>query len=180
MEYDIIDFHTHPYLSEDHCICRYGNISGLSPLQCAEKVREDMERAGVRRFCGSVIASNRMAWTGEFSFLKELNRSALRLREILGDRYTPGFHIHPWFVEESIKEIEYMAAQGVRLIGELVPYAQGGYAYGDPGMDEILKAAARYKMTVSFHSTDDDDADEMVKGHPLPPQWPLTSVVTLR
>ena len=33
-------------------------------------------------------------------------------------------------------------------------------------MDKILQAAEAYGMVVSYHSTDDDDADRMVERHP--------------
>ena len=83
-----------------------------------------------------------------------------------GDFYIPGFHVHPVYVAESCAEIERMAGLGVRLIGELVPYAHGWSDYSCAGFDDILDCAQEHDMVVSFHSMDDDQMDSMVKKHP--------------
>lgn len=163
---EIIDFHTHPYLEDDQYINGYSPLGIVGKRKIADKIRRDMERAGIGHICGSVIEKGNRMWPGSFTYLRRLNNAALELREIMGDFYTPGFHIHPWFIQESVKEIEYMAGEGVGLIGELVPYAYGAYSYSSQGLNEILYAAGAHKMAVSYHSTDDDNADSMLVQHP--------------
>ena len=159
---NLIDFHMHPYLTGSQYTGMYLEPGPESGKNVMDKIRCDMERAGISHVCGSVIGGGNTVWKGSFHDLKELNRSALELKHMSDGFYTPGFHIHPEFVRESIEEIEYMAEHGVRLIGELVPYAHGGYSYSSGAMDKILQAAEAYGMVVSYHSTDDDDADRMV------------------
>ena len=163
---NLIDFHMHPYLTGSQYTGMYLEPGPESGKNVMDKIRCDMERAGISHVCGSVIGGGNTVWKGSFHDLKELNRSALGLKNMSDGFYTPGFHIHPEFVRESIEEIEYMAEHGVRLIGELVPYAHGGYSYSSGAMDKILQAAEAYGMVVSYHSTDDDDADRMVERHP--------------
>jgi predicted TIM-barrel fold metal-dependent hydrolase len=70
-----------------------------------------------------------------------------------------------------VAEIERMHGLGVKLIGELVPYAHGWSDYSCSGLSEILEAADHYGMIVSLHShTVYDDVrvkqmDEVVKRH---------------
>lgn len=156
---EIIDFHMHPGLRKWQNMCAYGNVYGKTP----EEMKEEMLRAGIMHMCGSVI--ERQQKKADFEYLKALNRDALELREMLGDFYTPGFHIHPDYVEESIEEIEFMHKNGVHLIGELVPYLHSWDNFETDSMKEILDAAEKYNMVVSYHSAD-YEIDRMVSEHP--------------
>ncbi len=156
----IVDFHAHPYLNEEQNLCMY---EGVTPPD-AISMRDQLTENGIGMICGCVLRRDRA-----FSF-GELNDSALRLRELLGDFYVPGFHIHPAHVARSVAEIERMREQGVHLIGELVPYMHG---WGDFGhtpyvreLNEILCAADPYPMTVSFHTTWEWPIDEVIAAHP--------------
>lgn len=156
---EIIDFHMHPGLRNWQNMCAYSCVYE----KVAEQIKEDVQRAGITHICGSVI--EREQKKPDFEYLKALNRDALELREKLGGFYTPGFHIHPDYVEESIEEIEFMHENGVYLIGELVPYLHSWDDFETDAMKEILDAAEEYGMIVSYHSAD-YEIDRMVSEHP--------------
>jgi len=159
MRYEIIDFHTHPYMDESENICIYKAGSGMTLLDSVRYL-QDM---GISRICGSVIgAKGEKLWER----VRRDNDRALEIRDTLGDFYIPGFHIHPDYVEESCREIERMAGHGLRLIGELVPVTYGWSDYSCAAFDEILDTAQQYDMVVNFHSLDDDQMDAMVQKHP--------------
>lgn len=162
MEGMVIDFHTHPYLSGEEFLNFYPECFTPSPEQCLA----DLKRAGISKFCGSVILKEKYA--GGFGPIRRCNECALELKRLWGDTYTPGFHIHPSFVEESIEAVEALAAQGFRLIGELVPYMHGWRDYSNPGLSKILDAAGRHHMVVSFHTMADEQEEmtRMVAEHP--------------
>lgn len=164
MDKTVIDFHTHPYLSGEESLNFYPECFTPSPAQC----RADLERAGIGRICGSVILKEPYRPGDGFAPIRSCNERALELQRIWGGFYTPGFHIHPGFVEESIAEIQRMHAQGVRLIGELVPYLHGWHGYGSRDLAKILDAAGACRMVVSYHTMPDDQEgmDRMVADHP--------------
>ncbi|MGI6494530.1 MAG: amidohydrolase family protein [Kiritimatiellia bacterium] len=158
MDVEIIDFHTHPFLSPDENICSHAASCAMGPRETEEYLRG----LGISRICGSVIGRAVSCWAD----LVHLNDDALRLRDLYGDFYLPGFHVHPDYVEESIREMDRMQGQGVRLIGELVPYAHGWDDYSCPGFSEILDEAARRGLVVNFHGMGEDAMDRMVQAHP--------------
>lgn len=158
----VIDFHTHPYLTPEENTCFYRDMFPEGP----EAFRQDLASAGITRFCGTVIAFD--AWTeaSGFDHFRMLNDHALQLREIHGDAYVPGFHVHPAHVAESCAEIVRMHEAGVRLVGELVPYMHGWSDYSCSAFGEILEVAGQYGMAVSFHTLDDDQMTRMALAHP--------------
>ena len=163
MDFEIIDFHTHPFPAPEYNICCHRDYCAMTP----ESTRTLMQTLGISRFCGSVIraATGPIQWRD----LRELNDHALALADYSGGAYIPGFHVHPSFVRESCEEIERMSRLGVRLIGELVPYpcySNWPCAYDDPAFSEILDCAEQYGMVVSFHSMNEDAMDRMVQAHP--------------
>ena len=149
---EIIDFHVHPYLSEEENFCMYREDFSLTPDEAAE----DLRRAGIRHVCGSVLSREPFERGRGFEQLRLLNERALQVKEKYGDFYTPGFHIHPAFVKESLETVEWMHQKGFRLIGELVPYMHGwaetGMDFASPGLREILALAGEYGMVVSYHT----------------------------
>lgn len=161
---EIIDFHMHPYLSGKEFSCMYPEVFSPSPGQ----MKEDVTRAGISHVCGSVIEVGKYTKEEGFAHLKKLNRKALQLKEILGDFYTPGFHVHPDHVKESCEEIDLMHEKGVKLIGELVPYMHGWRDYSNKGLSEILDYAEQYNMVVSYHTMteEQEEMDRMVAAHP--------------
>ena len=148
----VIDFHTHPYRKRGEFMGMYGEHFYLPP----EQMPEDLAGAGISVFCGSVIDSDHRGAMESFDRVREVNDAALKLREKFGDAYVPGFHVHPAFLTESLAEVERMHAEGVGLVGELVPYLQGwqhaGCDYGSEALMEILARAGEYGMVVSYHT----------------------------
>lgn len=165
MQYEIIDFHTHPFDDVATNICSHKEYCGMTPEGTIAYLKE----LGISRICGSVICRNQgqdALYANEWEMIADSNRRALELKERYGDFYIPGFHVHPGYVRESCDEIEKMHGLGVGLIGELVPYMHGWSDYSCKEFDEILDVASLYRMVVSFHSMDDDRMDEMVRKHP--------------
>ncbi len=142
MKKRIIDFHIHPFLDEQDNFCRYKNVGDLRAAQAK------LQDVGVEKVCGSVIRS---IADPTWADMRELNNEALKIRDLFPEFYIPGFHIHPKFVDESIKEVERMAKEGVKFIGELVPYFYK-WSYNDGGYKEILQAVENYGFPVSFHT----------------------------
>ncbi len=160
MDYNIIDFHTHPFLTENTNICSHIDNCNMS----AEKTKEIYQSLGVEKICGSVISKTK--WADSFDEIRRINDEALELREMYNGFYVPGFHVHPAFVRESCEEIDRMHALGVNLIGELVPYYHGWDDYSCENFSKILDYAEKYDMLVSFHSAGNDAMDKMVQEHP--------------
>jgi predicted TIM-barrel fold metal-dependent hydrolase len=164
MQYEIIDFHTHPFPSNAYNICNHVAHCNMS----VENTKKTMNWLGISKICGSVIENaplreNETWWDR----VRACNDHALRLREIYGDFYTPGFHVHPDFPEESMAEIDRMHEKGVKLIGELVPYMMGYRQYHAIGLDKIIDYATEKGMIVSIHTTEnDEDIDAFVAAHP--------------
>lgn len=158
MSFEIIDFHTHPFLESADNFNFHTEVMELS----AEKVKNDLERAGISTFCGSILKAKRE----DFSFIRQSNRDALKLRDIYGGCYIPGFTINPNFVEKSIEEIDFAHKNGVNLIGELVPYYHGWEDYANDNLSVLLDHIAEYSMVVSVHSQGLDRMEMMAKAHP--------------
>lgn len=164
MNYEIIDFHTHPFMDPAHNIASHKDYCGMS----MENTKEVFDHLGISKICGSVIRAGGAGESDPWTVIRENNAQALQLRKAYGGFYVPGFHVHPAYVEESVAEIERMHALGVNLIGELVPYYDrwNDHTYASPAFSEILDAAEKYDMVVSFHSQNEDEMDKMVASHP--------------
>lgn len=161
-DFEIIDFHTHPFTVNNN-ICAYKSAFEM----CEEEMIPTLRASGICAMCGSVIqVEDRLDYATVFEKNKAANRTALDLARRLDGFYIPGFHVNPDFVEESIEEIRFMNENGVKLIGELVPYHDGWDSYAHKGLHPILEEAARYGMTVSFHTMNQDTIDDMVSSHP--------------
>lgn len=164
MEFEIIDFHTHPFKVPEENICRHKEYCDMS----AENTPEYLKSLGISHICGSALSLLRDFPEGSTLWDKIVlsNKTALELAEQYDGFYTPGFHVHPKYVRESCEEIEKMSKSGVKLIGELVPYMCEWSDYSCKEFDEILDVAQMYDMVVNFHTIDNDQIDEMVKKHP--------------
>jgi predicted TIM-barrel fold metal-dependent hydrolase len=165
-DFEIIDFHTHPFLNSSYNICKHKEVL---PDMGVENTFSIMKDLGVSKICGAVVSMDskeRPAYKNDWQRIRDWNTQALELKKIYGDFYVPGFHIHPDFVEESCLEIDRMHAQGVRLLGELVPYLSGYKSYSLENMKIIIDYATQKKMVVSIHTTLDDDMDTFVEQHP--------------
>lgn len=161
MDFEIIDFHAHPFPDQAHNICKHKDVVPMTEQTIVELYRQ----LGISKVCGSVIEvdNNDDRWAK----IKANNDHALNLRDLYGDFYVPGFHIHPDYVEESLAEIARMDTLGIRLIGELVPYVDDwGESYDSENLSILLDEAGKRNMIVNFHSQDEDAMDAMVKAHP--------------
>ena len=54
-DYEIIDFHTHPFTDSDNNICQHQTYCDMS----AENTVTYLKSLGISRMCGSVICRNR-------------------------------------------------------------------------------------------------------------------------
>jgi predicted TIM-barrel fold metal-dependent hydrolase len=158
----IIDFHTHPFYKYSENTCMYKE--NLSFEQ--DFFKKDLEEAGISHICGSVIEPNTYRLEDGFEPFRLLNREALQKNQQWQGYYTPGIHVHPAFVKESCEELIYMHSNGVKLIGELVPYMHGWSDYSCKDLSEILEVAEGLEMVVSFHSMDNDQMEKMIASHP--------------
>ena len=162
-DFEIIDFHTHPFCNRETNICSYKKNYDMD----YKKIPEVMRSFGISKMCGShFYIDGRENFKNVMERIQCENRAALKLRDEFDGFYYPGFHVHPDYVEESLAEIELMHKEGIRLIGELVPYIHEWKTYNHPGLDPILDLCAKYNIVVSFHEMNSDTATEMVKNHP--------------
>ncbi len=165
MQYEIIDFHTHPFNDKATNICSHREYHDVS----MEDAAEYLKGLGISRICGSVLCRNVQNvshYGNPWEMIADSNKRALELQQQYPDFYVPGFHVHPEYLRESCEEIEKMHKKGVHLIGELVPYMHGWSDYACKAFDEILDVATQYGMVVNLHTMDHDQMDEMVRKHP--------------
>lgn len=108
MSFEIIDFHTHPFISNEDNLCMYKESIDMN----YETIGVDMEVTGISMFCGSVIRKKMQS----FETLKNCNRDALELRNVYKDSYIPGFHVHPKFIREGIHFSIYHTIDQIRSI----------------------------------------------------------------
>lgn len=158
----IIDFHVHPFLNEAQLTCFYKQSMDFE----GDFFKDDIMSAGITRTCGSVIRFDGLEKTEGFDSIRRLNRDALEIKKKWRDFYIPGMHVHPEYVKESCDELEYMSRQGVKLVGELVPYLHGWSDYSSKSFGEILDVIGQLGMVVSYHSMDDEQMENMIKNHP--------------
>lgn len=168
--FEIIDFHTHPFLRGEDNICRYRGHLDMT----TGGIPGDLRAAGISKFCGSVIRQREDVARAlgvapgdlsDWDVVHGCNQDMLAVWEDLGEVYIPGMMVHPDYVAQSLNEMEALYAKGVRLVGELVPYSHGWEDYSCPGFSRILDAAQDLGMAVSIHSMDDDQMDAMADAH---------------
>lgn len=158
MSFEIIDFHTHPFICEQDNHCQHKDVMHMT----YDTTYLDIQNAGINKFCGSVIKKNAY----DFSVLQASNRDALRLRTIYNNDYIPGFQISPNYMEESINEIDFAKQCGVKLIGELVPYMHNWQDYSCKEFSFLLEYIEKHDMVVSIHTMDLTQMELMAKNHP--------------
>ena len=149
VHFDVIDFHCHPFLSDAERIGAYVPDIDMKTADFFEH----MDEAGVSVCCGSVIGTV----VSSFDDLHRLNLHALELRDRYPGRYIPGFHIHPGYVEESVREIDFALQNGVKMIGELVPYHHGWERFDSPQFMEIMEYNNEKHLPVNVHISDAAD-----------------------
>lgn len=155
---EIIDFHMHPFSNREENIASY-----YGPMWEPNEVPADLARAGIHRFAGSVI--QRLDGT-TFDPIREMNDHALELRDRFGGAYYPGLSIHPNFVEESCRELDRIKANGLKLVGELVPYMMAWDQYASPAALEIFRYAEELDLVISCHPTYAEDMEKLAQACP--------------
>lgn len=161
MSFEIIDFHTHPFMFRDQNICNHIDFCNMSPDNTLSVFGE----LKISQICGSVVCCNNNKFPSLWEKVRYNNDTALDLKQRYGDFYIPGFHIHPGYVEESLAEIRSMHEKGVHLIGELVPYIDGWADDCFDNLSVLLTEAAKYNMVISFHTGSHDFMDAMAEKH---------------
>lgn len=152
----IIDAHIHPFSHKDENLKWYGEKS-----TDFSAIRNEMERAGISFFCGSVIIKG--APSNEETLIR-INETALKLYEENSDVYLPGAVIHPQFKDASCRYIKNFYEKGLFLIGELTPYTYGWKKYMEAY--EIFEYAASLGMTVNCHPTEFEDMSRFASSFP--------------
>ena len=156
MSFEIIDFNTHPFIEPKNNISLYKSHVEMS----VEKTKEMYESVGISTICGSVIEPDTPEGETEWDKARRCNRTALELKDIYGDFYIPGFHVHPDFIDESINEMKLMHSFGVNLIGELSPADYKFDGYISEGFITLMEEAAKLGMVMSLQSFSHDMLDE--------------------
>ena len=114
MQYEIIDFHTHPFTDDATNICAHKEYCNMS----AENTVSYLKSLGISKICGSVICrniGNTVLYANNWEMIADSNVRCLALWEKYGDFYVPGFHVHPDYVKESCDEIEKMHKLGFNI-----------------------------------------------------------------
>ena len=162
MDFEIIDFHTHPALTTEKSICVHKSAAEVTP----SKTLELLKTLGISKICGTTVSFPTEKPESIWQFLKNFDDEGLQIAEMLDGFYYPGCQIHPSFLQESIDEIDRFYNKGYRLIGELTPYLHWYQSYNEQNMNEILDYASQKGMVVSLHPSSDNDMDEVAKNHP--------------
>lgn len=155
-DFEIIDAHVHPLESAAQRIGAYSDEDTMAQFDA------EMRRAGVDLYAGSVIETGDLL---DFALTRHLNRIALRLRDRFPN-YIPGIHVNGNFVEESCAELAAMKAEGVKLVGELVPYALKTGTFDSPGMLTLFREMAKLGMIANLHWVSKKEAETLVKEVP--------------
>ena len=111
MNFEIIDFHTHPYTKLEQMLGSHREFIKNNP----DDFGKELLRAGITRFAGSVISTLK-----EPDAMKRCNDAVLSLKERYKDSYIPGFTVDARYVSESIEQIDRAMSNGINLIGELM------------------------------------------------------------
>ncbi len=155
--YEIIDAHIHPFISKENSIAPFGHPETL------EEFTAELKKIGTNRACGSVLILKKdCSWAD----IRKANDLVLEISARYPGFYIPGIHIHGKYVAESEQELRCMAAQGVRWIGELVPYIMGTENLNSSGNMEILATASELGMTVNLHWGTADEVIKVAKSFP--------------
>ena len=157
-DFEIIDAHTHPFLDR-----RTGSIGNYGKPDDMDEFDRVMKKVGIDKYSGSPLVLHHVS---DFSEIRKINEDALRLRDLYSS-YIPAIQVHGMFPQESIAELTSLYhKEGVRYIGELVPYIMDTGEFNSPGMLEILKAAGELGMTVNLHVGSRETVEPVLKNCP--------------
>ncbi len=157
MSFDIIDFHTHPFIDRRDCVCKYKDTTEVSP----NLTLQDLKGIGIGRFCGSVIKAR----DGGFGAIAAANADAYELQRLYQGAYIPGIQIHADYADESCAALDTMLGRGERLVGELVPLTYG-WDFGHAGFRQILDHASGKSVVFSLHTTVCEELERVMSDYP--------------
>lgn len=157
-DYEIIDAHTHPFLDfASGCIGAYGKPETM------EDFDREMHKVGIGRYAGAPLFRGKV---GSYAEIEKINDDALRIRDRF-PAYIPGIQVHGAFPQESCETLHRMySREGVRYIGELVPYIMDTGAFDSPGMLTVFEEAGKLGMTVDLHNGTPGEVDAMLERAP--------------
>lgn len=159
--YEIIDAHIHP--ASLYQYLENNNYPGETPDDVFVNV---LKSTGISRAAGSVICrypKEEFTWEKVHNF----NLKALEGRDRTDGFLIPGICVHPWFVKESLEEIDYMYhKENVRFIGELVAYMMHYTSYAQEAMMPMWDLANQLGMVVNLHLSTLDDVRVILKNFP--------------
>lgn len=141
-DFEIIDSHVHPFLETEGV-----NLGAYGAPVTPQEFVEELRSLGIRQCCGTLLHGQHAEWNE----IRNLNDAALRFRDRFPDFYLPGIHIHARCPDESCRELERMHREGVRWIGELVPYLMGTGPFASPGFETICATAEELRMPINLH-----------------------------
>lgn len=162
MDFEIIDFHVHPFITPDENVCRF-------PSSDMDKdfTLNIMKRNGVSKFCGSVISRKPSTIETVWEKFSVCNEHALELFDYYNGSYVAGCLVHPCNVDGSKKYIDLFSGKGLNLVGEIVPWSSHMQnSYNSAEMLEILDYASTKGMILSAHPTSPDDMDLLCENLP--------------
>ena len=148
-DFQVIDVHCHPFEDAENSIDCYGVTRSM------EDFDNEMRSLGIDFYVGCVIRHG----NADFARVQELNRKALRLRDRY-PAYIPGIHLHGAYPQESCQELHDMLSEGVRWIGEVLPYMFG--PYDAPSGMVIWKEAEKLGIPVNFHYGEKDVVKNLI------------------
>ena len=159
--YEIIDAHVHPFST-----CGFRDTADFGGATPEDNFVLTLKGAGITRAAGSVIdriPAEEFTWEKVHGF----NVKALEGRDRYDGFLIPGICVHPWFVKESLEEIDYMYhKENVRFIGELVAYMMHYTDYACPEMNPVWDLADQLGMVVNLHLHNLDEARNILKNFP--------------
>ena len=125
----------------------------------------DAKAAGITCICGSVIYKemykdkdmNKYPASYYETKVPELNDMAYALAEKYEGFYYPGIHVHPDFLDMSMRELERAKEKGCLLVGEQVWYMMAYKKFATENFIEICRRAGELGMAVNMHPTDAAD-----------------------
>lgn len=155
----IIDFHTHP---------GYNTTKKFGYDLTDTMFVEDLRRAGITMAAGSAIDLDLMrSDTNYGETIKKLNRITWEYAQKYPGFFVPGIQIHPGFIEDSVNELTYYSREGVKLVGELVPYLMGcdleDNVYSSKGFMELFDLCNQLSLTVSLHTNTAEECSHIAE-----------------
>ena len=137
---EVFDFHLHPGYDFHNNDTDYDSFVAT------------LKKDGITGCAGCFIntATNGRELCEYEELVPRINEKTWQFYKKFPDYFVPGIHIHPDFIEMSVRELEKHRARGGTLVGELVYYMMG-WRFFHKNICEILSVARDFDMAVSVH-----------------------------